>query len=134
VAVAAAVVAIALSAVVVIRNSTAQPRFDVALAATELVPGATGNAIMLKSDSGWEIQLDATGLPRLDGGQFYQAWLRNADGVLVPIGTFNEGTDVILWSGVTPANFPTMTITRESADGDQASSGQRVLVGTAMPH
>jgi hypothetical protein len=134
VAAAAAVVAIALSAVVVVRNSTAQPRFDVALAATELVPGASGSAIMLKTDSGWEIQLDATGLPRLDGGQFYQAWLRNADGVLVPIGTFNEGSDVILWSGVPPADFSTMTITRESADGDQASSGQRVLVGTAVPH
>ena len=134
VAAAAAVVAVALSAVVVVRNSTAQPRFDVALAATELVPGASGSAIMLKTDSGWEIQLDATGLPRLDGGQFYQAWLRNADGVLVPIGTFNEGSDVILWSGVPPADFSTMTITRESADGDQASSGQRVLVGTAVPH
>jgi anti-sigma-K factor RskA len=134
VAVAAAVVAVALSAVVVIRNSTSQPRFDVALAATELVPGASGSAVMLKTDSGWEIQLDASGLPRLDGGQFYQAWLRNADGVLVPIGTFNEGAEVILWSGVPPADFPTMTITRESADGDQASSGQRVLVGTAVPH
>jgi hypothetical protein len=133
VAAAAAVVAIALSAVVIVRNQTAQPRFDVALAATELVPGASGSAIMLKTDSGWEIQLDAAGLPRLDGGQFYQAWLRNADGVLVPIGTFNEGADVILWSGVPPAEFSTMTITRESADGDQASSGQRVLVGTAVP-
>jgi len=134
VAAAAAVVAIALSAVVIVRNQTAQPRFDVALAATELAPGASGSAIMLKTDSGWEIQLDAAGLPRLDGGQFYQAWLRNADGLLVPIGTFNEGEDVILWSGVPPADFPTMTITRESADGDQASSGQRVLVGTAVPH
>jgi hypothetical protein len=134
VAAAAAVIAVALSAVVIVRNSMAQPRFDVALAATELVPGASGNAVMRKTDSGWEIELDATGLPRLDGGQFYQAWLRNADGILVPIGTFNEGTDVTLWSGVPPANFPTMTITRESADGDQASSGQRVLVGTAVPH
>ena len=87
---------------------------------------------MLKTNSGWEIKLDATGLPRLDGGQFYQAWLRNADGVLVPIGTFNEGTDVTLWAGVPPDQFPTMTITRESADGNQDSSGQRVLVGTAV--
>jgi hypothetical protein len=34
---------------------------------------------------------------------------------------------------VPPSSFSTMTITRESADGDQASSGQRVLVGTAVP-
>jgi hypothetical protein len=26
-------------------------------------------------------------------------------------------------------DFPTLTVTQEAADGDQASSGQRVLVG-----
>lgn len=132
VAAAAAVVAVALSAVLLLRDSPDQVRFDVALSATELAPGASGSAIMLKTDSGWEIQLNATGLPRLDGGRFYQAWLRNADGVLVPIGTFNEGTDVILWAGISPKDFSTMTITQESADGNQDSSGERVLVGTAV--
>jgi Anti-sigma-K factor rskA len=132
VAAAAAIVAIALSGTLILRNSTGQRTFDVALSATDLAPGAGGSATMLKTNSGWEIKLDATGLPRLDGGQFYQAWLRNADGVLVPIGTFNEGTDVTLWAGVPPDQFPTMTITRESADGNQDSSGERVLVGTAV--
>jgi Anti-sigma-K factor rskA len=132
VAAAAAVVAFALTGVLFLRDSPAQRRFDVALSATELAPGAAGGATMLKTDSGWEIHLDATGLPRLDGGDFYQAWLRNADGVLVPIGTFNEGTDVTLWAGVPPDAFSTMTITKESADGNQDSSGQRVLVGTAV--
>ncbi len=132
VAAAAAIVAVAVSATLIVRSSTSQRTFDVALSATELAPGAGGSATMLKTNSGWEIKLDATGLPRLDGGQFYQAWLRNADGVLVPIGTFNEGTDVTLWAGVPPDQFPTMTITRESADGNQDSSGERVLVGTAV--
>ena len=132
IAAAAAVVAVALSAVLLLRDSPAQRRFDVALSATELAPGASGSAVMLKTDSGWEIKLDATGLPRLDGGRFYQAWLRNAGGVLVPIGTFNEGTDVTLWAGVSPQDFATMTITQEAADGVQDSSGQRVLVGTAV--
>jgi hypothetical protein len=132
VAAAAAIVAVAVSATVVLRNSTGQRTFDVALSATELAPGAAGSATMLKTDSGWEIKLDASGLPRLEGGEFYQAWLRNADGVLVPIGTFNEGTDVTLWAGVPPDQFSTMTITREAADGNQDSSGQRVLVGTAV--
>jgi len=129
---AAAVVAIALTTVLVLRESTAQRRFDVALSATELAPGASGTAVMLKTDSGWEITLNATGLPRRENGEFYQAWLRNADGVLVPIGTFNEGTDVVLWGGVTPELFSTMTITLETADGNQDSSGERVLVGTAV--
>ena len=132
VAAAAAVVAVVLSAVLLLRDPSGERRFDVALSATELAPGASGTATMLKKDSGWEIHLDATGLPRLDGGRFYQAWLRNEAGVLVPIGTFNEGTDVTLWAGVSPQDFPAMTITQESADGKQDSSGQRVLTGTAV--
>jgi len=55
---------------------------------------------------------------------------RNDAGTLVPIGTFNEGQDVTLWAGVSPVDFPTLTVTREEADGDQASSGEKVLVGT----
>ena len=100
---------------------------------TDLLPGASATATMTRTTSGWDIHLDAVGLPRLADGQFYQAWLRNADGVLVPIGTFNEGADVTLWAGVSPELFPTMTITRESADNAQESSGQRVLVGEARP-
>ena len=132
VAAAAVIVAVTVSGVAILRSTTAPRQYDVALAATELAPGAAGSATMLKTDSGWEIQLEATGLPRRENGDFYQGWLRNADGVLVPIGTFNEGEGVILWAGVSPEKFPTMTITLESADGNQDSSGQRVLVGTAV--
>ena len=71
-------------------------------------------------------------LPRLDRGRFYQAWLRNGAGVLVPIGSFNEGENVTLWAGVSPETFRTLTVTREQANGEQASSGQKVLVGTAQ--
>jgi hypothetical protein len=69
-------------------------------------------------------------LPRLDGGRFYEAWLRNRAGVLVPVGTFNEGYRVTLWAGVPPTAFTTLTVTREQADGNQGSSGEKVLVGT----
>jgi hypothetical protein len=99
------------------------------LAPTGLVPNASGHATLTKTSSGWRIELDATRLPRLDGGRFYEAWLRNAAGVLVPIGTFNEGRQVTLWAGVSPKRFTTLTVTREQADGDQASSGEKVLVG-----
>ncbi len=70
------------------------------------------------------------GFPASTDGRFYEAWLRNAAGVLVPIGTFNEGQNVTLWAGVSPKDFATLTVTREQADGDQASSGEKVLVGT----
>jgi hypothetical protein len=86
---------------------------------------------LTKTSSGWRINLDASELPRLDHGRFYEAWLRNGAGVLVPIGTFNAGRNVTLWAGVSPETFRTLTVTREQADGVQASSGQKVLVGTA---
>ena len=99
-----------------------------ALAATELAPEAAGRAVITEEDSGLRIELHATGLPRREGNEFYQAWLRGESG-LVPIGTFHTGDDVVLWAGVTLDDFPTLTITREAV-GDQESSGERVLVGT----
>jgi hypothetical protein len=129
-AAAVAVVALAIG-LAVFDSGTTGERFQAALAPTELAPpGATGEATLTKTSSGWRVELDAAGLPRLEGGRFYEAWLRNAAGVLVPIGTFNEGRRVTLWAGVSPKDFPTLTVTREQADGDQASSGEKVLVGT----
>jgi hypothetical protein len=128
-AAAVAVVAVAIG-VVVSRSGTSAQRFHAALAATELAPQASGDATLTKTTSGWRIELDAAGLPRLDKGRFYEAWLKNAAGVLVPIGTFNEGRNVTLWAGVSPKQFTTLSVTREDADGDQTSSGEKVLVGT----
>jgi hypothetical protein len=124
----AAVLAVAVGLAVVRSNPSGQ-RFEAALGPTGLVPAARGDATLTKTSSGWRIEVDATGLPRLQGGRFYEAWLRNAAGVLVPIGTFNDGRDVTLWAGVSPKDFTTLTVTREQADGDQASSGEKVLVG-----
>jgi hypothetical protein len=128
-ATATAVLAVAVG-LVVFRSGTSGERFHAALAATDLVPGARGEATLTKTASGWRIEFGATGLPRLAGGRFYEAWLRSRAGVLVPIGTFNEGKKVTLWAGVSPKDFPTLTVTREQADGDQTSSGEKVLVGT----
>jgi len=116
--------------VAVFSSGTSAQRFHAALAATGLAPGAAGQATLTKTASGWRIELDATGLPRLDTGRFYQAWLKNTAGVLVPIGSFNEGQNVTLWAGVSPQDFTTLSVTRERADGNQASSGEKVLVGT----
>ena len=109
-------------------SSTSGKRFHASLAATGLAPGASGNATLTKTSSGWRIELDATGLPRLDNGRFYEAWLKNPAGVLVPVGTFNEGRKVTLWAGVSPQTFTALSVTREEADGNQASSGRKVLV------
>jgi hypothetical protein len=130
-AAAAAVAAVAIGSAVFASGSSGE-RFYAALAATDLAPGAGGEATFTKTTSGWRIELDATGLPRLQNGRFYQAWLRNSAGLLVPIGTFNETRNVTLWAGVSPEEFGTLTVTREQADDDQASSGERVLVGAAV--
>jgi hypothetical protein len=132
VAAAAVAGAVALG-LLVFGSGTSAEQFQAALGGTPSLPGASGEATLTKTSSGWRIELDASGLPRLDRGRFYEAWLRNGAGVLVPIGTFNEGKNVILWAGVSPESFRTLTVTRERANGDQASSGEKVLVGTARP-
>jgi anti-sigma-K factor RskA len=116
--------------VVVLSSGTSPESFHAALGPTQVIPAATGEATLTKTGSGWRIDLDAAGLPRLADGRFYEAWLKNEAGVLVPIGTFNEGRNVTLWAGVSPKDFATLSVTRERADGDQSSSGEKVLVGT----
>jgi hypothetical protein len=127
---AAAAVAAAAIAVAVVGFGSHGAGFQAALGPTALEPGARGEATLTKTSSGWRIHLNATGLPRRDGDRFYEAWLRSSTGVLVPIGTFNEGANVTLWAGVSPTDYKVLTITRERADGNEASSGQKVLVGS----
>lgn len=129
VAVAAAVVVVLAGAVVLTRGGP-DPEFESELAATELAPGAGGSVDITQNAGGFRVTLDARGLPPLPAGRYYQAWLKDATGTLVAIGSFSSSDDTVtLWSGVSPADFPTMTVTIESADGDQASSGQVVLAG-----
>jgi hypothetical protein len=126
---AAAVLAVAVTMGVLSSGTSAQS-YRAALASTALAPNAAGKVTLTKTPSGWRVDLRATGLPRLDRGRFYQAWLRDAAGVLVPVGTFNDGQNVTLWAGVSPKDFATFTVTRERVDGDQSSSGEKVLVAT----
>lgn len=102
--------------------------FSLALAAPN--GGGTGRVDYTRTTSGWRVELVADSLPRLDSGRFYEAWMANTAGTLVPVGTFNEGHHVTLWSGVSPRDYTTLTVTEEEADGNQASSGHRVLIGT----
>jgi hypothetical protein len=131
-AAAAVLLAIALG-VGLTRHEGQTPQFTAALTGTALARGASGDALLTKTPSGWRIHLQAPGLPRRDDGDYYEAWLKNADGVLVPIGTFNDGTDVTLWAGVPPGDYPTLTITRQAAGAGQQSSKQVVLSGPVKP-
>lgn len=125
VAVVAVVVAIAAN-----NNSPSQLRFAMVVTGTSLAPGAHGSATLTKTASGWRIELSAPGLPPLSNGRYYQAWLKNSAGILVPVGTFNDANKVTLWSGAPVTQFRTLTVTRQQANGNPQSSGQRVLTGT----
>ena len=127
---ASAAAAAAALGLVVFGLGSSQEHYRAALAGTALAPGAAGGATFTRTASGWRIELDATGLPRLADGRYYEAWLRDRAGRLVPVGTFNEARKVTLWAGVSPEAFRAVTVTRERADGDQSSSGEKVLSGT----
>ena len=79
--------------------------------------------------SGWEAKLSVAGLPHLANGRYYEAWLKNATGTLVPVGTFNDARQVTLWSGVPVTQFRTLAVTEQRV-GAVRSSGVRVLIGT----
>jgi Anti-sigma-K factor rskA len=136
----AAVVAVAVVAAVISRGGngskpggTTPLKFAMVVTGTPLAPNAHGSATLTKTSSGWRINLAATGLPRLSNGRYYQAWVKNPTGTLVPVGTFNDAVNVTLWSGVPITQYRTLTVTRQQANGNPASSGQRVLIGTAQP-
>jgi hypothetical protein len=126
----AAAAAVAIVLVVSSGTGTRELQFAMVVEGTPLAPGAHGSATLTKKTSGWEIKLNATGLPRREGKQFYQAWLKNAAGVLVPVGTFNDARNVTLWSGVPVTKFRSLSVTQQVANGDPKSSGRRVLIGT----
>jgi hypothetical protein len=130
----AAAAATAIIAVVLVSGGGPAPeRFSMALTGTALAPSVHGSATLTKTGSGWRIELSAPGLPHISGGRYYEAWLKNRVGVLVPVGTFNDARRVTLWAGVPPPQFPSLTVTMQRADGNPASSGLRVLTGTISP-
>jgi hypothetical protein len=125
----------AAAAVVIVLATNSQTgtpplQFAMVVQGTSLAPGAHGSATLTKTTSGWRIQLSARGLPRREGKDFYQAWLKNAAGILVPVGTFNDARRVTLWSGVPVTKFRTLTVTQQVANGNPKSSGRKVLTGT----
>jgi hypothetical protein len=87
-------------------------------------PGASGDATFTRTSSGWRIELEASGLPRLANGRYYEAWLRDRAGRRVAVGTFNEARDVTLWAGVSPKVFRTLAVTRGPAGGRMVLSGK----------
>lgn len=133
---AAAVVAITAVAALVIGVLgvfSAPDEQVVPIAGTELEPGATGQAAIRETESGWWIRLDVDDLPPAEAGTYYEGWVWSDDGEGVSIGTFHfRGGEqsVVLWSGVDPEDYPAIWVTLEDEDGDPAASDRVVMRGT----
>lgn len=101
------------------------------LAGTDIAPDATAEAVIAPLRSGTRIILDVSGLPPAEPGSYYEAWMRKDAQVGVSAGTFHlrggDGT-IELWSGVTPAEYPLITVTLQD-EAESESSGVVVLKG-----
>ena len=135
-ALAAGLAAIIAAVILIASRGPALTQFSVILHGTALAPGASGRATLTKTNAGWRVNLTAHGLSqRKQNGTYYQAWLKNQAGDLVPIGTFNQPADITMWSGVSPQHgYTTLTVTRQHASMTTTSSRQTVLTGVAHPN
>jgi len=133
-AVAAAALALAIGAgLLLTREGDEQPGDQLAITGTDLAPDASATAVVDDTGAGVAIRLDLRGLEPAPEGQYYQGWLRNAEGELVSIGTFHmrDGDATItLWAGVEVKDYPTLTVTLQTEDEGTGSSGQVVLRGS----
>ena len=73
--------------------------------------------------SGWQLQEQAARGDR-------RRSLRRRDHRLRPDRTFKDGRKVTPWAGVEPKRSWTLNVTRDRADNNQASSGDKILAGT----
>ena len=129
-AAAAAALALVVAATLSLAPVSGSADYRARLHASGVASGASAEAAVTRTDTGFRITLDTVDLPPLRPGEYFQAWLRDPAGTLVPIGTFSARDGrVILWSGVSPAAYPTISVTIEAPDNDQTSSGRRVLIG-----
>jgi hypothetical protein len=134
--VAGAVVALATLAIVfgIVSREEAHAELDADLRATVSASNASASVELYRNRSGFRVVLDARDLPTLPPGEYYQAWLRNAAGAVIPIGSFSSSQDeVTLWSSASTAGFVRMTVTVETKADHLASSGPVVLVGDLHP-
>ena len=103
----------------------------VALAPTDLQPGASGSVELTARPDGTAIVIETTGLPPAPEGTYYEAWLRTGPEFGVSAGTFHlrggRGVPIELWAGVSVADFPLFTVTLQPV-GLPESSGDVVLI------
>ena len=121
-------------AVVISRDGAPAVDGEMSIVGTDLAPAVQGTGSFTQFQSGLEIEIHMPGLPRRDGGDYYELWMHSCDGsAWVPAGTFHDMEYVRGWAGVPAADYPVLKITRESAgvatDATHAPSSAVVAFG-----
>ena len=123
---AAAIGAAAAAAVVFVavpRDDQQSAGASIGVVGTDLAPGISGNADITSVASGVRIDFSVKGLPRRDGDDFYEGWLKNCAGTaLAPIGTYHDLDEATGWAGVSIDDYPVLFAA-------QGSSGEVVVSG-----
>jgi hypothetical protein len=131
IAAAAAIAVIAIVGTALAVRREPDPDFRATLTATAAAPRADASAEMYKTDAGFRVELHVRGLPGLVREEYFQAWLKDPAGAAIPVGTFSSNGDhIVLWSGVSPKEFPAFSVTIETVGRDHALAARRVLVGS----
>ncbi len=105
----------------------AAPDWRIDLAPTANAPLAVAHVAGWNTEYGTKMQLDVEGLDPVGDDAYYEVWLTSPDGRHVSAGTFRGPGEIVLWAGVTRAEFPRIWVTLEPADHDPAPSGRTVL-------
>jgi anti-sigma-K factor RskA len=97
--------------------------------ALRALPGVTGHASL--TIAGEDARLRGSGLPPSGAHDYYEAWLADARGRMVSMGTFRVGSDgrvdVHMPIAVDVHRYALVDVSREPDDGDPAHSDTSVL-------
>jgi anti-sigma-K factor RskA len=100
--------------------------------ALRALPGASGRASL--TISGAAAELRGSGLPPSGAHDYYEAWLADARGRMVSMGTFRVGrdgrVDVHMPVAVDVSRYALVDVSREPDDGDPGHSDTSVLRAT----
>ena len=105
------------------------------LTGTDLASGASGKVVIYQDTAGFRVELKAHDLPPLDERPLLPGLAQGAEGIGPGRHVQPRATATGSRSGPAcrPTDYPTLTVTIEAPDGNQDSSGQKVLTGQMSP-
>ncbi|MGZ5385213.1 MAG: anti-sigma factor domain-containing protein [Acidimicrobiia bacterium] len=96
--------------------------WEMTLATSEELPGATAVIRGWSTAMGTRMVLDITGVEDAPSGSYYEIWMTAPDGRHISAGTFSGSGRVTAFAGVRRADYPRIWITLETADDDLGPS------------